>query len=73
MCAVYRLPPVFYCLQELGQIHVGRFDDPVQPSHPLTRSWVTEATNMNLTQLLEAVEDRRAWCALVHGVTKSRA
>ena len=21
---------------------------------------------------MEAVEDRRAWCALVHGVTKSR-
>ena len=33
---------------------------------------VTEATNMNLTQLREAVEDRRAWRALVvHGVTKS--
>ena len=32
---------------------------------------VIEATNMNLTKLLEAVEDRRAWCALVHGVTKS--
>ena len=33
---------------------------------------VIEATNMNLTQLREAVEDRRAWSALVHGVTKSR-
>ena len=33
---------------------------------------VTEATNVNLTQLREAVEDRRAWRALVHGVTKSR-
>ena len=32
---------------------------------------ITEATNMNLTQLQEAVEDRRAWHALVHGVTKS--
>ena len=32
---------------------------------------VTEATNMNLTNLREAVGDRRAWCALVHGVTKS--
>ena len=29
---------------------------------------VTEATSMNLTQLQEAVEDRRAWRALVHGV-----
>ena len=33
---------------------------------------VIEATNMNLTQLREAMEDRRAWRALVHGVTKSR-
>ena len=27
---------------------------------------VIEATNVNLTQLREAVEDRRAWHALVH-------
>ena len=33
---------------------------------------VIEAANLNLTQLREAVEDRRAWRALVHGVTKSR-
>ena len=33
---------------------------------------VIEAINRNLTQLREAVEDRRAWRALVHGVTKSR-
>ena len=32
---------------------------------------VFEATNMNLAKLREAVEDRRAWPALVHGVTKS--
>ena len=29
-------PPVFHCLPNLGQIHVGSFDDPVQPSHPLS-------------------------------------
>ncbi|XP_078242297.1 uncharacterized protein LOC140707586 [Pogona vitticeps] len=33
---------------------------------------VTESTNMNLTKLQEAVEDRRAWCTLVHVVMKSR-
>ena len=33
---------------------------------------VIEATNMNLTQLREAGEDRRAWRVLVRGVTKSR-
>ena len=32
---------------------------------------VIEATNMNLTQLQDLVEDRRALRALVHGVTKS--
>ena len=32
---------------------------------------VIEATNMNLAQLREAVEDRRAWRALVHEVMKS--
>ena len=34
---------------------------------------VIDATRMNLTQLQEAVEDRRAWRALVHGVTKDQA
>ena len=33
---------------------------------------VIEANDMNLTKLREAVEDRRALCALVHGVTKSQ-
>ena len=33
---------------------------------------VIKATNMNLTQLWEAAEDRRAWHALVCGVTKSQ-
>ena len=31
---------------------------------------VIKATNMNLTKLREAVEDNRAWCALVHGITR---
>ena len=31
---------------------------------------VIEAARMNLTQLREAVEDRRAWRALVHGGTQ---
>ena len=29
-------PPVFHCLLELGQIHVGSFGDTVQPSRPLS-------------------------------------
>ena len=45
------------------------------PSHETENEMidsVIEATNMNLTKPREAVEDRRAWHALVHGVTKSR-
>nr|XP_034985580.1 pyruvate dehydrogenase kinase, isozyme 4 isoform X2 [Zootoca vivipara] len=33
---------------------------------------VLKATNKSLTKLQEAVEDRSAWRALVHGVTRSR-
>ena len=29
-------PPVFHCLPEFGQIHVGSFVDTVQPSHTLS-------------------------------------
>ena len=28
--------------------------------------------NMSLTKLWEVVKDREAWCATVHGVTKSQ-
>ena len=32
---------------------------------------ITDAMNMNLDKLQEMVRDREAWCATVHGVTKS--
>lgn len=33
---------------------------------------VTYSMNMSLSKLQEIVKDRKAWCAAVHGVTKSR-
>ena len=32
---------------------------------------ITDAMDMNLGKLQEVVRDREAWCAAVHGVTKS--
>ena len=33
---------------------------------------ITDAMNMNLGKLQEMMRDREAWCAAVHGVTKSQ-
>ena len=33
---------------------------------------ITDSMNMSLSELCELVMDREAWCAVIHGVTKSR-
>ena len=33
---------------------------------------ITDLTNMNFSKLWEIIEDRGAWHAVVHGVTKSK-
>ena len=33
---------------------------------------MTDSMDVNLSELQELVMDREAWCAVIHGVTKSR-
>ena len=33
---------------------------------------ITDSVDMSLSKLQEMVEDRKAWCAAVYGVTKSQ-
>ena len=33
---------------------------------------ITDTLDMNLSKLLEIVEDRDAWCVAVHGMAKSQ-
>ena len=33
---------------------------------------ITDSVDMSLSKLQEIVKDRKAWCAIVHGVAKNR-
>ena len=53
----------------LGKIEVRR-----RRGRQRIRRWdgITDSTDMNVSKLQEIVEDRGAWCAAVHEVTKSQ-
>ena len=54
-CKDVSIPPISQCAHYISINYIG----------------ITDSVDMNLSKLQERVEDRGAWCAIVHGVTNS--
>ena len=53
---------------------LGKIDGRRRRGRQIMRQFdsITDSMDMNLSKLQEIVKDRDAWCATVHGVTKSQ-
>ena len=55
----------------LGKIEGRRRRGPQRMRWIVRMDGITDSIDMSMSKLQETVKDREAWCAAVHGVTKS--